>query len=204
MSQVGTKPSETGRGGSNHAVRVSHLSDGDVQRLKQAIETFALNRKDASRDAAIGAVPSYFESKLLVHVAGYGNVAPYVRAAPGAKRIVDVLGKESFAAFGALLAVGLQAYEDSKRNDLDSAQRLGRASSALLVSAVGAEVTLVCPPLGLVLIGLSIAFSPQIDKFTAFAFSDRDPAVRAIGAGLAKIATLPVPGRRGTMLIDLW
>ena len=204
MSLAGTQPEETGRSRSNRSVRVSHLSDADLQRLKQAIEKFALNRKDAVRDAIVGAVPSSFESKLLVHVSGYGNIAPYVRAAPGAKRIVDVLGKESFAAFGALLAVGLQAYEDSKRSDLDSAQRLGRASSALLISAVAAEVALASTPLGWVLIGLSVVFSPQIDEFTAFAFSDRDPAVRAIGAGLAKIATLPVPGRRGAMLIDLW
>jgi hypothetical protein len=174
-------------GNKNYAVRVSHLSDADAKRIKQTIEKFALDRKDVVRDTAIGAIPAYAESQLLVKVAGYGKVAPYVRAAPGAKRIVDVLGKESFQLFGAFLAVGLQAYEDSQRSDLDGAQRLGRASTALLTAAVGAEF----PPLGILLIGLAIAFPDKYDAITAAAFTDRDPVVQWLGGVIVKVGGKP-------------
>jgi hypothetical protein len=154
----------------SYAIRVSHLSPAETKKLAQTFKTFVQKREAPARDAALGAVPDIAASKLLVQVSGYGNVAPYVRAAPGAKPLVDALGKESFALFGALIGLGLQAYEDSQRSDLSGAQKLGRTSVALLGGAI--------PPLGLLLLGLSLAYPDQYDRITAEAFSDQDPVVQ--------------------------
>lgn len=173
-----------GMAAANRIVSISKLSDLDLRRIQAALNKFVADRKVSIRDEALSSVPQeIFGKRLLVKVSGYKNVSSYVRAAPGAKRIVDVLGKESFFLFGALIAVALQAWEDSQRDDLSGSQKLGRTSLALLGFALGAEF----PPLGLLLLALVLVFPNQYDRVTAAAFSDKDPVVQKMAGAMVKI-----------------
>ena len=161
--------------GKNYAVRVSNMSKADQDRLKTILEELAKS------------VPEAAKARLLVQVSGYRNVASYVRAAPGAKGIVDVLGKDSFDLFGGLLATGFQAYEDSGRSDLNGAQRTGRVGVALLTTTLAIE----CPPLGIVLLGAAVMFPEQYDKITALAFTDRNPLVQGLANVIVQVGGKP-------------
>lgn len=154
-----------------NAVSVSRLTDADRERLKSYLEKLTEQAPDLAR------------KRLMVRVSGYGDVASYMRARPGAKPLVDFLGKDSFELFGGLLALGFQAYNDHQRDDLNGAQRVGRVGIALL----GATV----PPLGLVMLGASIAFPEQYDKITADAFTDRNPLVRGIADVIVAVGGKP-------------
>lgn len=158
-----------------YAVRVSHLSDADNQRLKAFLQELV---KDA---------PSYAKAKLLVHVSGYGNVASYVRAAPGAKRLVDTLGKDSFDLFGGLLAVGFQAYDDAQRRDLNGAQKIGRLGFALMTAAPLFEA----PPLAIAMFVVAVACPAQYDKVTAAFFTDQNPLVRGLADMIVRYGGKP-------------
>jgi hypothetical protein len=166
--------------GKTYAVRVSHLPEGENRRIAAFMQRIIKDdRFTTLRDEAIGTVPDIAKSAYLVNVSGYKGVAPYVRAAPGAKRLVDTLGKQSFDLFGCLLGVGLQAYEDLPRADLNANQKLFRASLALLGSAV--------PPLGLTMAAAALLFPQQYDQLTAMAATDQNPAVQWLANQIVRV-----------------
>ena len=143
------------------------LSDDDAARIRTILESKA----DAPLKLA--------ESKVFVRVNGYKNVASYTRAMPGQANVAKLLGKEFFQLAGALLSVGFQVYDDSSRNDLDGSQKLGRASVALLGSAI--------PPLGLIMLGAAIIWPQQSDQVTKLMFSDKNPAVAALADLIVRV-----------------
>ena len=140
----------------------------DVERARIVIE-------EILKDELLG----YLKSKVFVRVSGYGNVAAYQRALPGKAGVAKVLGKEFFESVGAVMNVGLQAYEDSQRSDLTGSQRLGRVSIALLGSAV--------PPIGLLLLGAQILAPEKTDQITKLIFSSGDPLVSGLADAIVYV-----------------
>ena len=161
QSNPGTNPLPLA---SHHKIEVSHLSDDNIQRIREILKTISEKIMHA---------PQW----KIVYVNGKGG--GYWRRAPGAAKIEKALGSEFFELFGALASVGIQAYEDAQRTDLDGSQKLGRASLALLAA--------VTPPLGLVLTAATIMFPTETDKFTAAIFSSKDPVVAGLSDAIVAI-----------------
>jgi hypothetical protein len=141
----------------SHRVEVSHLSEENIRRIRNFLEEVSKRLIKA---------PTW----RVVYV--NRKTGAYWRRAPGAAKLEKALGPEFFRVFGALVDVGLQAYEDSQRSDLDGAQRLGRASLALLLALL--------PPLGLLWAGATILFPTATDNATAWLFSPGDPVVQGL------------------------
>lgn len=168
VTRFGIIPDPPSTPATMHRVEVSHLSDENVRRVRNFLEEISQHLISA---------PDW----KVVHVNGRNG--GYWRRAPGAAKLGKALGPEFFPLFEGLLAVGLQAYEDSQRSDLDGEQKLGRASLALLVT--------VTPPLDLLWVAAKILFPTATDNFTAAIFTEKDPIV----AGLSD-AILWIGGKR--------
>jgi hypothetical protein len=145
------------------------LSDNDAQRVQTFLE-----------DRVSNLPVTVLKPKVFIRVNGYKNVASYTRAMPGQANLAKTLGKDFFEGAAVLLSVGFQVYDDWSRDDLDGAQKLGRASLALLGGAV--------PPLGLIMLGAALVWPEQSDRITKLMFSDQNPAVNALANLILQVA----------------
>jgi hypothetical protein len=136
----------------SRGIRVSHLQKPQIDAIKSFYNQIVAPRVTPVRDAVLSGLPEQ------------------ISAAPGAKPLVDALGQDGFKAFGGVVSVGLQAYEDGQRTDLTGPEKLGRSSLAIL------GVT----PLGWLMAGASIIWPQQYDQITKLAFSQNDPIVQGL------------------------
>ena len=84
----------------------------------------------------------------------------------------DTFGKESFGGASALIGVGLQVYSDWNDQNLTGAQKLGRASFAILD---------ILPPVGLAHFATDMLFPGKWDRATSYAFSKSAPWNKFLG-----------------------
>lgn len=123
-----------------HQVDVSKLTDKEIERLKNFLQAVA--------GEAIKA-PTWH----VVHV--QNTSSSYWRRAPGAKKLMEKLGPDSFGLFGALVSLAIEAHTNSGRSDLSGSQKIGRASLDLLLSVT---------PLGLVALGASLVWPEKTEQ----------------------------------------
>ncbi len=129
-------------------VGISTLSDGDVSRLQTLLQTLA-------------SAPKW----KIVQVQHKNSM--YWRRAPGAKKLLDLLGQDSFDLFGVLISLGIEVCTNSSKSTQSSHQRMGRAFLDVGISLACIE----CWPLFLVYSGASIIWPEKVDKFKTELFS---------------------------------
>lgn len=144
-----------------HRVDISQMTDEEIERLKNLLQAVA--------SEAIKA-PSWH----VVHV--QKTSSSYWRRAPGAKKLLEKLGPESFGLFGALLSLGIEAHTNGGRSDLSGSQKIGRASLDLLLSVT---------PLGLVAAGASILWPKKTEEFKT-ALVSKNRATEAMADQIVK------------------
>ena len=132
----------------SHRVHVSHLSDTEIQSLQNFLQALAGKAIEA---------PTWHH---IVYV--QTKTGSYWRSAPGAQKLLEKLGPESFKLFGSLLSLGIEAYQNSQNSGMSPNQKMGRAFLDLLLTTT---------PLGLVSTGASIIWPEQTEQFKSQMFA---------------------------------